>query len=65
MNGIDPSVISRANEFTSLSARGENVIVACSVLSSEEMQDLEEAVRVIFFIKEKWNVTNNLDTRTP
>ncbi|CDM30496.1 DNA mismatch repair protein MutS, type 1 [Penicillium roqueforti FM164] len=43
MNGIDPSVISRANEFTSLSARGENIIVACSVLSSEEMQDLEEA----------------------
>jgi hypothetical protein len=46
INGIDPAIVSRANEIASLSARGENIVAACAVLSSEEMQDLEEAVRV-------------------
>lgn len=44
INGIDPAIVSRANEIASLSARGENIVAACAVLSSEEMQDLEEAV---------------------
>ncbi|CAG8886991.1 unnamed protein product [Penicillium egyptiacum] len=43
INGIDPAIVSRANEIASLSARGENIVAACAVLSSEEMQDLEEA----------------------
>ncbi|KGO72917.1 DNA mismatch repair protein MutS, core [Penicillium italicum] len=43
INGIDPAIVARANEIASLSARGENVVAACAVLSSEEMQDLEEA----------------------
>ncbi|KAJ5588898.1 DNA mismatch repair protein MutS core [Penicillium hordei] len=43
VNGIDPAIVSRANEIASLSARGENIVAACAVLSSEEMQDLEEA----------------------
>ena len=46
INGIDPAIVSRANKIASLSARGENIVAACAVLSSEEMQDLEEAVRV-------------------
>lgn len=44
INGIDPAIVSRANEIASLSARGENIVAACAVLSSEEMQVLEEAV---------------------
>ncbi|CAG8009356.1 unnamed protein product, partial [Penicillium nalgiovense] len=43
INGIDPAIVSRANEIASLSARGENIVAACAVLSSEEMRDLEEA----------------------
>jgi hypothetical protein len=63
INGIDPAIISRANEIASLSARGENIVAACAVLSPEEMQDLEEAVRV--YSPEKNNLTNSLITRTP
>jgi len=36
--------VSRANEITSLIARGENIVAACAVLSPGEMEDLEEAV---------------------
>ncbi|OQE40807.1 hypothetical protein PENCOP_c005G07611 [Penicillium coprophilum] len=43
INGIDPAVVSRANEIASLSARGENIVAACANLSPGEMQDLEEA----------------------
>lgn len=44
INGIDPAIVSRANEITSLLARGENILAACAVLSPGEMEDLEDAV---------------------
>lgn len=44
INGIDPAIVSRANEITSLLARGENIVAACAALSPGEMEDLEEAV---------------------
>lgn len=53
INGIDPAIVSRANEIAFLSARGENIVAACAVLSSEEMQDLEEAVRALPCLKGK------------
>ncbi|KAJ5091751.1 MutS protein msh5 [Penicillium alfredii] len=37
------SIISRANEIASLSARGENLIAACAILSTEETHSLKEA----------------------
>ncbi|KAJ5332567.1 DNA mismatch repair protein MutS core [Penicillium brevicompactum] len=43
INGIDPVVVSRANEITSLLARGENIVAACAALLPGEMEDLEEA----------------------
>ncbi|QQK46857.1 DNA mismatch repair protein MutS, core [Penicillium digitatum] len=43
INGIDPAIVSRANEIASLLARGENIVAACAVLSLEEMKDLKEA----------------------
>ena len=46
INGIDPVVVSRANEITSLLARGENIVAACAALLPGEMEDLEEAVIV-------------------
>lgn len=46
INGIDPVVVSRANEITHLLARGENIVAACAALLPGEMKDLEEAVTV-------------------
>ncbi|KAJ6109241.1 hypothetical protein N7486_001475 [Penicillium sp. IBT 16267x] len=43
INGIDPSIISRANEIGSLAARGENLIAACAAIPAEEMQALQTA----------------------
>lgn len=44
INGIDASIISRANEISSLAARGENLIAACAAISAEEMEALQTAV---------------------
>lgn len=44
INGINQTVVARANELASLSARGENLIAACATLTAEETQALEEAV---------------------
>lgn len=44
INGINRVIVDRANELVSLSARGENLIAACAVLSTEEMQALQDAV---------------------
>ncbi|PWY89766.1 DNA mismatch repair protein Msh5 [Aspergillus heteromorphus CBS 117.55] len=43
MNGISQAIVDRADEIASLSARGENLIAACALLSTEETQALEEA----------------------
>ncbi|OJJ63521.1 hypothetical protein ASPSYDRAFT_190986 [Aspergillus sydowii CBS 593.65] len=43
LNGINKVIVDRANELASLSARGENLIAACAVLSLEEMQALQDA----------------------
>ncbi|KAJ5752620.1 DNA mismatch repair protein MutS core [Penicillium odoratum] len=44
INGIDASIIARANEISSLAARGENLIAACAAISVDEMQALQSAV---------------------
>ena len=44
MNGINQTIVTRANELASLSARGENLIAACATLSADETKALEEAV---------------------
>ncbi|KAE8149295.1 muts domain V-domain-containing protein [Aspergillus avenaceus] len=43
LNGINQTIVDRANELASLSIRGENLAAACAVLSAEEMVALEEA----------------------
>ncbi|KAL2818281.1 muts domain V-domain-containing protein [Aspergillus granulosus] len=43
LNGINKPIVDRANELTSLAARGEDLIAACAELSGEEMQALQEA----------------------
>ncbi|KAJ5987399.1 hypothetical protein N7451_011764 [Penicillium sp. IBT 35674x] len=44
INGIDAAIISRANEISSLAARGENLIAACAAISAEEISALQIAV---------------------
>ncbi|KAK2795607.1 hypothetical protein FQN50_009713 [Emmonsiellopsis sp. PD_5] len=43
MNGIDPAIISRANEIGTLAARGEDLVVVCAKMSADEMDELEDA----------------------
>ncbi|PWY81426.1 DNA mismatch repair protein Msh5 [Aspergillus eucalypticola CBS 122712] len=43
MSGISQTIVDRADEIASLSARGENLIAACAVLSAQETQALEDA----------------------
>ncbi|BCS09828.1 MutS protein msh5 [Aspergillus luchuensis] len=43
MNGISQTIVNRADEIASLSARGENLMAACAVLSAQETQALEDA----------------------
>ncbi|KAJ5628099.1 DNA mismatch repair protein MutScore [Penicillium lividum] len=43
INGIDASIIARANEISSLAARGENLIAACAAIPVDEMQALQIA----------------------
>ncbi|KNG86389.1 DNA mismatch repair protein Msh5 [Aspergillus nomiae NRRL 13137] len=43
LNGINETIVERANELASLAVRGENLTAACAMLSAEEMHALEEA----------------------
>lgn len=44
ISGIHAAIVSRANEIATLAARGENLVAACAVLSTEETQTLQQAV---------------------
>ncbi|KAL4790251.1 DNA mismatch repair protein Msh5 [Aspergillus venezuelensis] len=43
LNGINQAIVDRANELVSLSARGENLIAACAMLSVDDMKALQDA----------------------
>lgn len=44
INGVEPAVVDRAEELVLLSARGEDLVTACTKISEQEEKDLEIAV---------------------
>lgn len=44
MNGVDPTIIARAEELGFFIARGENLVAACSGISVHEDEELQYAV---------------------
>ena len=44
MNGIDKSIIDRAEELILLGARGGDLVEACTRLTSTESKEAEDAV---------------------
>ena len=57
LNGIDPNIISRANELSLLAARGEDLLAVCTELSPEETGELTEAVSQFCCTSWLWRLT--------
>lgn len=46
MNGIPPEIVQRADNLVLIAIKGEDLISTCCQMPSDEMAELEEAVRV-------------------
>ena len=44
MNGIDKTIVERAEDLCLLNARGEDLVAACATISEEEEESLKIAV---------------------
>jgi DNA mismatch repair protein MSH5 len=46
LNGIDAAIVERAEQLVLMSARGEDLVAACAMLSVEEAKELDDAEQV-------------------
>ena len=44
LNGVDATIVDRANYFTDISAKGEDLVAACARISEKEEAELKNAV---------------------
>lgn len=44
MNGIDATIVDRANYLVEIGAKGEDLVTACAKISEKEEDDLKDAV---------------------
>lgn len=46
LNGIDATIVDRANYLAHISVKGEDLVTACAEISEKEEDDLKDAVNV-------------------
>ena len=51
MNGIDKAILDRADDLCLLTARGEDLVAACAMVSEEEERELKVAVSLSLLIR--------------
>ena len=44
MNGVDATIVDRADYLVEIGAKGEDLVTACAKFSEKEQDDLKEAV---------------------
>ncbi len=44
LNGVDATIVDRANYLVDISAKGEDLVTACAKISEKEENDLKDAV---------------------
>ena len=44
LNGVDATIVNRANYLVEISAKGDDLVTACAGVSEKEKNDLRDAV---------------------
>lgn len=63
MNGVDPAIVSRADELVLISAKGADLVAVCARTSTREEEDFTSAV-CCFFIRQSIHSTDIVNIRS-